>query len=303
MSPGVSVLVQTTAPSRSRRSSTRLQDAKPFGESVPVGRWATTGLRNNLDPVKRGRGVAAVEQQRDVIAAADCVSRSLPRACRVQRLGRLVAHLTGRPEGRGPAAPEWWTENGTSREASSLAPEAENCSARLLGGCARWPVSGRPVAVWVRGLPHLDGLGLAVRALRNVLLHPLLLSLRGGDAHVVKAAPDLELVHPSGVGGGRIRPERSKYDLLADDDEVWLVAIGRSGFLCAVWGPRCRRSERAGGSGLSRVSDDSNLLERASTFLPVKNLSPSGLGPRRRHRECLTRQNPCAAGSLFPATP
>lgn len=42
---------------------------------------------------------------------------------------------------------------------------------------------------------------------------------------MVKAAPDLELVHPAGVGGGEIRPQRSECDLLADDDEVRLVAI------------------------------------------------------------------------------
>src|SRR5450755_2057584 len=34
--------------------------------------------------------------------------------------------------------------------------------------------------------------------------HPLLLGLRGLDAHLVLAAPDLELVHPTGVGGGEI---------------------------------------------------------------------------------------------------
>ena len=72
---------------------------------------------------------------------------------------------------------------------------------------------------------ELDRLGLALGAPLEVLLHPLLLALRGGDAHVVEAAPDLELVHPAGVGGGEVRPERSQRDLLADDDEVRLVAF------------------------------------------------------------------------------
>jgi hypothetical protein len=59
----------------------------------------------------------------------------------------------------------------------------------------------------------------------DVLLHPLLLALRGGDAQLVEAAPDVELVHPAGIGGGEVSPEGSQRDLLADDDEVRLVAI------------------------------------------------------------------------------
>ena len=41
----------------------------------------------------------------------------------------------------------------------------------------------------------------------------------------VEAAPDLELVHPAGVDGGEVPPQRPQRDLLADDDEVRLVAI------------------------------------------------------------------------------
>ena len=44
-------------------------------------------------------------------------------------------------------------------------------------------------------------------------------------AHLVEAAPDLELVHPAGVVGGEVPPEGSQRDLLADDDEVRLVAV------------------------------------------------------------------------------
>src|ERR1700733_2700636 len=32
----------------------------------------------------------------------------------------------------------------------------------LLGGRTRWPVSGRPVTVWVRGLPHLDQMTVGI---------------------------------------------------------------------------------------------------------------------------------------------
>jgi hypothetical protein len=42
---------------------------------------------------------------------------------------------------------------------------------------------------------------------------------------VVETAPDLELVHPAGIGGGEVPPEGSQRDLLADDEEVRLVAV------------------------------------------------------------------------------
>src|SRR5207245_1897323 len=61
----------------------------------------------------------------------------------------------------------------------------------------------------------LDGSGLALRAPVNVLLHPLLLALGSGDAQVIEAAPDLELVHPARVGGSEVAPQGPQRDLLA----------------------------------------------------------------------------------------
>jgi hypothetical protein len=87
---------------------------------------------------------------------------------------------------------------------------------------------------------ELDHLGLALRTPLQVLLDPFLLALRRGDAHLVEAAPDLGLVHPARVIGGEVAPERSQGNLLADDDEIRLVAI-HSGIVSSP-GP-ARRSE------------------------------------------------------------
>src|SRR4051794_19547898 len=89
---------------------------------------------------------------------------------------------------------------------------------------------------------ELDGLGLALRALLDALLDPLLLALGGRDAPLVMAAPDLELVHPAGIVGGQVRPERTQRDLLADDDEVRLMALHRG--IVSSPGPR-REAEPA----------------------------------------------------------
>src|SRR4051812_43787396 len=56
---------------------------------------------------------------------------------------------------------------------------------------------------------ELDRFGLALGASLKVVVHPLLLALRGGDALVVQAAPDLELVPPARIGRGQIAPQRS----------------------------------------------------------------------------------------------
>src|SRR5829696_8739487 len=71
---------------------------------------------------------------------------------------------------------------------------------------------------------ELDYLRLILSAALDVVLDPSLLALRGGDAAVVEPAPDLELVHPPRISGGEVVTERSERDLLADNDELRLVA-------------------------------------------------------------------------------
>jgi hypothetical protein len=68
------------------------EHAEPLCERVPVGRWTVTGLRENLDHVKRGRGVATVEQQSDMVAAGDGIGSSVSDARWCQRLWRSGAH-------------------------------------------------------------------------------------------------------------------------------------------------------------------------------------------------------------------
>jgi hypothetical protein len=107
---------------------------------------------------------------------------------------------------------------------------------------------------------ELDGFGLALRAPLDVLLHPLLLALRGGDAHAVEAAPHLELVHPAGIGSGEVPPEGSQRNLLADDDEVRLVAV-HAGIVsspraCAASHPDLRARANPGTSTSFMVGTD-----------------------------------------------
>src|SRR4051794_34185315 len=72
---------------------------------------------------------------------------------------------------------------------------------------------------------ELDPFRLVLRAPFHVLVDPLLLALRGGDAEADETVPDLELVHPACVDGGEVAPQGSQRDLLADDDEVRLARV------------------------------------------------------------------------------
>src|SRR5580693_7811769 len=49
----------------------------------------------------------------------------------------------------------------------------------LLGGGTRWPVRGRPVPVWVRGLPHFDQVTVGIADIAALLV--LVLFRRGQE--------------------------------------------------------------------------------------------------------------------------
>jgi len=87
---------------------------------------------------------------------------------------------------------------------------------------------------------------------------------------VVEAAPDLELVHPLGVGGGEVPPEGSQRDPLADDDEIRLVAIHpgivSSPRASAAVGDR-GRTFRAADLGISHL-EVTDLASREASALP-----------------------------------
>src|ERR1700728_3369727 len=93
----------------------------------------------------------------------------------------------------------------------------------LLGGRTRWPVSGRPVTVWVRGLAHLDQMTVGIADVAALLVLVLLgrcqeLSTPGAPfgAHAVDVFnPDLEeAADPVGIAW-RLQDDR------------WLV-VGRA---------------------------------------------------------------------------
>src|SRR6516164_4581722 len=71
----------------------------------------------------------------------------------------------------GPRSGAGWVEwgDGVEQEALRLRPDwrrrpaaSTAVSLGYLAGRARWPVSGRPVPRWVRGLPHFDEMTVGI---------------------------------------------------------------------------------------------------------------------------------------------
>ena len=94
------------------------------------------------------------------------------------------------------------------------------------------------------------------------------------------AAPDLELVHPAGIGGGEVLPQGSQRDLLADDDEVrpsWLSipALCLAPGLGSGRGTEAVRFRRS--FGLREVA-----VRRPATALPMQGSTLTGDGAQWR---------------------
>ena len=77
----------------------------------------------------------------------------------------------------------------------------------LLGGRARWPVSGQPVTLWVRGLPHFDQMTVGIADVANASRTGAVSAASGiehpgapfGVYGIDVFDPDIEAVDPVGI--------------------------------------------------------------------------------------------------------
>jgi hypothetical protein len=134
------------------------------------------------------------------------------------------------------------------------APFASKCplqcrhSPSLLGGRARWPVSGRPVSLWVRSLPHIDQIsarlmaGIPVRARR-------LFERR--QTRCWRAAGG----KGPGLGGARVGERRKRQGAASSGlGPARIQMSGRGQQVCAQR-DRCRRCFAQGGGGAIAPGD------------------------------------------------